>query len=128
MRTVGRGSSEPREPSVSIPLDEAFLPISPQLRPRNRAVFVPTPVSSMKTSLSGSSSAWFSNQASRRLRTSGRCCSAGCVRRFLTDAVAVEEAPERADPETRAPPGKTPLQFGERNVLVIPTVFMMKAQ
>jgi len=33
--------------------------------------------------------------------------------------MAVEEAPERADPEARTPPGEPLLQFGERNVLAI---------
>ena len=122
MRTARRGSSEPREPSVSIPLDEAFFAnftATAAAQPRH---FMSTPVSSMKTSLSGSSSGWFSAQASRRLRTPGCCCSAACVRRLFFNVMpwgAKKRQSVRADSETRAPPGKTPLQFGERDVLAI---------
>ncbi len=48
-------------------------------RPRRRAMLVAAPVSSMKTSLLGSSSSWSSNQASRRFRMSGRSRSAACA-------------------------------------------------
>ena len=44
-----------------------------------RAMLVAAPVSSMKTSLLGSSSSWSSNQASRRFRMSGRSRSAACA-------------------------------------------------
>jgi hypothetical protein len=46
---------------------------------RRRAMLVAAPVSSMKTSLLGSSSSWSSNQASRRFRMSGRSRSAACA-------------------------------------------------
>src|SRR5271166_4166233 len=65
----------------------------------------------------GSNSGWFSNQASRRLRTSVRCCSAACAVFFERDVMAVKEAPNRADAEIGTPPGQALLQFGECDVL-----------
>src|SRR4051812_39400123 len=46
-------------------------------------MLVEAQVSSMKISRSGSRSSWPSNQASRRLRMSGRSCSAACAVFFL---------------------------------------------
>jgi hypothetical protein len=57
---------------------------------------VAAPVSSMKTSLPGSSSSWSSNQASRRFRMSGRFRSAACADFFERQAAAVEEGPDGA--------------------------------
>ena len=49
-------------------------------RPQRRAILVEAPVSSTKTSFSGSRSSWVSSQDHRRRSTSGRCCSlAGVV-------------------------------------------------
>ena len=45
------------------------------------------------------------------------CLSFGAPSFFDGDVMAVEEAPNRADPETRTPPGQARLQFGERDVL-----------
>ncbi len=47
-------------------------------RPCNHAILVLAPISSMNTRRRGSRSSWPSNHASRRLRTSGRSCSAAC--------------------------------------------------
>ena len=52
-------------------------------RPRNRAILVEAPVSSMKTRCRGSRSGCASNQASRRAATSGRSCSLACAVFFL---------------------------------------------
>ena len=46
---------------------------------QRRAILVDAPVSSTKTSLSGSRAGWASNQARRRCSTSGRCCSLACA-------------------------------------------------
>ncbi len=53
-------------------------------RPRSRAILVDVQVSSMNTSRAGSRSSWPSNQASRRVRTSGRSCSVAWAVFFLT--------------------------------------------
>ena len=71
-------------------------------RPRSRAILVVAPVSSIKTRCAGSRSGCASNHASRRVATSGRCCSLACAVFFDRDAVAVEEAPDRAGRETGA--------------------------
>jgi hypothetical protein len=60
---------------------------------------VEAPVSSMKTSRVGSRSGCASNQASRRLATSGRSCSLACAVFFDGHRVAVKEAPDRAGRE-----------------------------
>ncbi len=65
-------------------------------RPRNRAIFVEAPVSSMNTRRSGSRSGWASNQAWRRAATPGRSCSLACAVFFEGEIVAVQEAPDRA--------------------------------
>ena len=74
---------------------------APIARPERRAILVDAPVSSTKTSLSGSRSGWVSNQAPRRCSTSGRCCLLACADFFKGDAAAEEEAPHRAlgDPQ-----------------------------
>ena len=59
-------------------------------------MLVAAPISSMKTSLLGSSSSWSSNQASRRFRMSGRSCSAACADFFQRQVTAVEEGPDGA--------------------------------
>jgi hypothetical protein len=61
------------------------------------AMLVDVQISSINTSRAGSRSSWFSNQASRRLRTSGRSCSVAWSVFFERQAVAVEEGPDRAD-------------------------------
>jgi hypothetical protein len=53
----------------------------------------------MKTSRVGSRSGCASNQASRRLATSGRSCSLACAVFFDGHRVAVKEAPDRAGRE-----------------------------
>ncbi len=65
-------------------------------RPRNRAILVEAPVSSMKTRCSGSRSGWAANQARRRAATSGRSCSAACAVFFEGHAVAIKAAPHCA--------------------------------
>src|SRR6266404_9707978 len=67
-------------------------------RPRSRAILVEVPVSSMKTSRSGSSLACLSDHAVRAAATSGRSCSAARTLFFEADAVAVEEPPDRPQP------------------------------
>src|SRR6266404_6406775 len=67
-------------------------------RPRSRAILVEVPVSSMKTSRSGSSLACLSDHAVRAPATSGRSCSAARTLFFEADAVAVEEPPDRTEP------------------------------
>src|SRR5713101_6330185 len=57
----------------------------------------------MKTSRVGSMSSWPSNQALRRFRISGRFCSPRGRSFFARDPVAVEEPPERANPDPYAP-------------------------
>ena len=70
-------------------------------RPQRRAILVDAPVSSTKTSLSGSRAGWASNQARRRCSTSGRCCLLACADFLEGDAAAEEEAPHGAlgDPQ-----------------------------
>src|SRR3954469_17865383 len=72
-------------------------------RPRSRAMLVDAPVSSRKTSLSGSRSSWPANHASRRFRMSGRSCSSACADFFECQAGSVEEGPDRADARLEAP-------------------------
>src|SRR6266481_9978375 len=67
-------------------------------RPRSRAILVEVPVSSMKTSRSGSSLGRLSAHAVRAAATSGRSCSAARTLFFEADAVAVEEPPDRTEP------------------------------
>ena len=64
-------------------------------RPRRRAMLVDAQVSSMNTRRSGSRSSWASNQSQRRVRMSGRFCSAACAVFFKRQAAAVEEGPKR---------------------------------
>ena len=71
-------------------------------RPRSRAIFVEVPVSSIKTSLSGSRSGWPLNQARRRASTSGRSCSLACAVFFQGHRVTVEKTPDRARCELRS--------------------------
>ncbi len=71
-------------------------------RPRRRATFVETAVSSMKTRCPGSRSGWPSNHALRRTATSVRVCSLACAVFFNGHGVAVEAAPDRARRETHA--------------------------
>jgi len=75
-----------------------------------RSTLVAVHVSSMKTRRSGSRSSWPSNQARRRLRTSGQSCSIACpvpstsLRRafFACDPATIEEPPQGADPANPA--------------------------
>ncbi len=73
-------------------------------RPWRRAILVEAPVSSMKTSFSGSRSDCALNQARCRRAMSGRCCSLACAF-FERDAAPLEEAPQRAlrDPQPMRP-------------------------
>src|SRR5512144_2242957 len=48
-------------------------------RPRRRAIWVVTPVSSIKTSFFGSRLGWPSDQVSRAAVTSSRCCALACA-------------------------------------------------
>src|SRR6202022_4216510 len=65
-------------------------------RPRSRAILVEAPVSSMKTSLSGSRLGTSSRQAWRAAATSGLSCSAACAVFFEGHGVTIEETPNRA--------------------------------
>ena len=70
-------------------------------RPRSRAIFVDAAVSSMKMSLSGSRSSWPSNQAMRRRKTSGRCCSEACAVFFWPSFFERDAAPVKKQPDRR---------------------------
>lgn len=70
----------------------------------------------MKTRRSGSRSSWPSNQASRRLRTSGRSCSAACAVFFHRDPASLEEAPQAAIPDRNAPLGQGRPKLLQRDV------------
>ena len=59
-----------------------------------------------------------SNQASRRLRTSGRSCSAACAVFFACVAVAGKKPPERAVAEAQALLGQLCAQFLQRHLAV----------
>jgi hypothetical protein len=74
-------------------------------------MFVLAQVSSMKTSLEGSRSSWLSDQASRRFTMSGRSCSFASADFFPGDAVACEEAPQRADAEAMPALGELRLKL-----------------
>ena len=65
------------------------------LRPRSLVMLVEVPVSSMKTSLLGSSRGCSCFHAVRARRTSSRSCSAACRLFFEADIVAVVEPPYR---------------------------------
>ena len=77
-------------------------------RPQRRAILVDAPVSSMKTSLSGSRAPCTADQDCRRCSTSVRCCSLACAVFFKRDAASLEEAPHRA---LRDPQPVHPLQM-----------------
>jgi len=80
-------------------------------------MLVDVQVSSMNTSRAGSRSSWFSNQASRRVRTSGRSCSDAWAAFFERQAVAVKEGPDR--PDRGLDPGLHPqplLHLGDRDI------------
>jgi hypothetical protein len=79
-------------------------------------MLVEAQVSSMKISRSGSRSSWPSNQASRRLRMSGRSCSAACAVFFTRDLVPAAEAPERAHAHEGSFLGQARLQLGQGDV------------
>jgi hypothetical protein len=80
-------------------------------------MLVAAPVSSMKTSLLGSSSSWSSNQASRRFRMSGRSRSTACADFFERQAATVEEGPDGAHARLDATlRGKPPLYLDDRHV------------
>src|SRR4029453_17154447 len=72
----------------------------------------------MKMSFAGLKPGCLSNQASRALFTSGRCCSEACVIffSFQRDAVTLEEAPERCDPDAYASLAQLSLEFGKCRV------------
>src|SRR4029450_9702896 len=74
------------------------------------------PVSSMKMSFAGLKPGCLSNQASRALFTSARGCSEACVIFFQRDAVTLEEAPERCDPDAYASLAQLSLEFGKCRV------------
>src|SRR3712207_452848 len=79
-------------------------------------MLVEAQVSSMKISHSGSRSSWPSNQALRRLRRSGRSCSAACAVFFARDLVAAAKAPERGHADQRFLLGQARLQLGQGDV------------
>ena len=79
-------------------------------------MLVEAQVSSMNTSRSGSRSSCPSNQASRRLRTSGRSCSAACAVFFTRDPVPAAKAPERTDTDLRPLLGQARLQLRQGDV------------
>src|SRR3954462_8939899 len=79
-------------------------------------MLVEAQVSSMNTSRSGSRCSWPSNQAPRRLRTSGRSCSAACAVFFTRDPVPAAKAPERTDTDLRPLLGQARLQLGQGDV------------
>ena len=85
-------------------------------RPCRRAILVLAPVSSMKTSLLGSRSNWPSNQAWRRVRISGRSCSAACAVFFERDLPTLEKAPDRGHAGGDPAPSQFGLQFRQRDV------------
>src|SRR5271163_570935 len=60
-------------------------------RPRDRAMLVEVPVSSIKTSFAGSSEPCSAFQAVRAAATSGRSCSAACAVFFEADALGRKE-------------------------------------
>ena len=60
-------------------------------QPRSRAIFVDSPLSSMKIKLSGSRSACRSSHASRAAFTSGRSCSLACAVFFCASGRAGRE-------------------------------------
>jgi hypothetical protein len=79
---------------------------------------VGAPVSSMKTSLLGSTSSWSSNQASRRFRMSGRSLAPPRARTFFEcQAAAVKEGPDGANARLDAAlRGKMLLHLYDRHV------------
>jgi hypothetical protein len=79
-------------------------------------MFVVAQVSSMKTSFSGSRSSWPMNHAWRRFRMSGRSCSLAWAVFFPGNAVAVEEAPQRANAKAVAPLSQLRLKLLEGDV------------
>src|SRR3954451_22520572 len=87
-------------------------------------MLVEAQVSSMNTSRSGSRSSWLSNQAARRLRISGRSCSAACAVFFLRVILCRRQKRQSALTLTRAPfsakrafnSGQARLQLGQGDV------------
>ena len=79
-------------------------------------MLVEAQVSSMNTSRAGSRSSCPSNQASRRVKTSGRSCSAACADFFPCYLPAREEAPQRTDADANPALGQLRLQFVRRHV------------
>src|SRR5579863_9550515 len=73
-------------------------------------------LSSTNTSRSGSRLICSSNQADRRLRTSGRSCSAACAVFFARQPTPAEEAPQRTVTEVQAVTGEFAPQFFHRHV------------
>src|SRR5260370_32439631 len=68
-------------------------------RPRSLAMLVEVPVSSMKTSLVGSSRGCRCFQLARATRTSSRSCSAARRLFFEADVVPIEEPPHTTGPD-----------------------------
>src|ERR1035437_6074966 len=90
---------------------------SPRLqRPRKRVIAVLVPVSSMKTSLSGSSFACSRFHSSRAAATSGRNCSAARRLFFDADFARVEEPPERRDAGHNATFARVTKYLRERDI------------
>src|SRR5208337_992284 len=96
--TKGATSPSRRRPAVKVvvfqcPKGALASKRSPRRhRPRRRTILVEAPVSSIKTSLSGSKLAWLAFQASRAWATSARSCSAACRVFFEAEFVALDKA------------------------------------
>src|SRR5665811_1569567 len=85
-------------------------------RPRKRVIAVLVPVSSMKTSLSGSSVACSRFHSSRAAATSGRNCSRRAKAFFDADFARVEEPPERRDAGHNATFARVTKYLRERDI------------
>src|SRR5262245_11862026 len=79
-------------------------------------MFVDAAVSSMNTSLLGSSLACILNHAFRAAATSGRSCSAACRLFFKTESEMAKEAEDRGLADSQRLLRQPGLEFGQRNV------------
>jgi hypothetical protein len=85
-------------------------------RPRSLVMLVEVPVSSMKTSLVGSSRRCSCFQFARAVRTSSRSCSAACRLFFEANVVAFVEPPHRTGAHHDAAPAQPAADFFKRQV------------
>ncbi len=93
-------------------------------RPWLRVMLVAVHVSSMNTRRSGSRPSYPSNPCRRCLRTSGRSCSIACPVFFPRDAVTLEEAMHRADPDRCATLDQRCLNLGQGHVALLCDQFL----